>query len=121
MNTPNWLDGHLDDIRKKIEVRAQELARENERPRPELVDYSKAALEYTSDKPRPADMSRWDRILSFLTNVTLVSTFLAIVFGVIGFLDHGSAASSGFIDIAKIFAGAIVGSTAATAVSRTAR
>jgi len=56
-----------------------------------------------------------DRILSSISGITIISAILAIVFGVIGAygLRAGTEGVQGFIDIAQIFAGAIVGSAGA--------
>jgi hypothetical protein len=55
-----------------------------------------------------------------ITGVTLVSALLAVAFGIIDYLVGSQAAAqgaqfaSGAFDIAKIFAGAVVGSTGTT-------
>ncbi len=57
-----------------------------------------------------------ERILASLSGMTLVSAALALVFGVIGvigvLMGHGASAAP-YLDIVKLFAGAVVGSTGA--------
>jgi hypothetical protein len=57
----------------------------------------------------------WHRLLSGITGITLVSAILAIAFGVLALVNIGlaDAQRSTLLDIAKLLAGAIVGSTGA--------
>lgn len=56
--------------------------------------------------------SFWSRVLESITGITLISAVLALAFGILGSIKAASNASAaaGWLDIAKVFAGAIVGS-----------
>jgi hypothetical protein len=58
------------------------------------------------------------RITSSISGITVISAILATIFGGIAALNlAGSENVQAFIDIAQVFAGAVVGSTGAAAVS----
>ncbi len=65
--------------------------------------------------PPAEDPPLWHRLLSGITGITLVSAILAIAFGVLALVNIGlaDAQRSTLLDIAKLLAGAIVGSTGA--------
>lgn len=115
-----WLDTHLDILRKSIFEEAALRAKASGRDEPEPRDVAQAALSFApGDQLRnPGSVSRLSAL--GITGVTLVSSILAIAFGLLGMYQtragNGQLASGAF-DIAKIFAGAIVGSTGATAIS----
>ena len=58
----------------------------------------------------------WSRIFESISGITLISALLAIIFGLLGW-SQGATAGAGLLDIAKILAGAIVGSTGAAVAS----
>ena len=59
----------------------------------------------------------WSRISESFSGITLVSAALAVIFGVFGYLEHGDKDNAQrWLDVAKIFAGAVVGSAGATVV-----
>ena len=51
----------------------------------------------------------WGRMLESISGITLISAALALAFGILGYLTKSNSAA-GWLDIAKVFAGAIVGS-----------
>ncbi len=119
-----WLDEHLNVIRSKIIREANETAgtaNRNVEPR-DVVDATGkyAPGERLAPPFRRSVIDFMDKVSVSITGVTIVSALLAIVFGVIGFwvgthtVGPADQLSSGAFDIAKIFAGAIVGSTTAT-------
>ena len=89
----------------------------------ETRDLAQACSELAPGDPFPQEQSLGQRITSSITGITLVSAILAIVFGAIGFAvlrwggTQGADSVKTFIDIAQIFAGAVVGSTGAAAIS----
>ena len=116
-----WLDEHLDTLRQSIFKEASSRAKAKGHDEPEPRDIAQAALLFAPGDPSPP----YDRFYSLtkigITGVTLVSSLLAIAFGLIGMYQTraGNAQmASGAFDIAKIFAGAIVGSTGATVASK---
>jgi|SRR5829696_5593196 len=104
-----------------IYSRASQIAREQERSI-QSKDVAQACAEFAPGNPFPTEQSLGQRIASSITGITIISAILAIVFGLIGFLGlryggQGADTVKAFIDIAQIFAGAVVGSTGAAAVS----
>jgi hypothetical protein len=139
-DTSQWLAGHLETIKRKIRDEAAAIAKADGREnKVEPRDVAKAALRYAPGEAFPAEQeSRLQiplemqipfskRMALSITGVTLVSALLAIAFGVIGYLvgtraaAQGAQFASGAFDIAKIFAGAVVGSTGATLAANTKR
>jgi hypothetical protein len=79
------------------------------------VDWMHAFLLYT------ALMERRNWVRDNITGLMVISAFMALAFGILGAwgLQAGGAtkeATAGFLDIAKLFAGALVGAAGATAV-----
>jgi len=117
------LDNHLKRIRKLIVQEAVRIAKDRgvQPPDPpEELDVAEAAKRFAPGKKFPED-ALWQRTKSSLSGITLVSALLAVVFGILGALvNYGHLANAGsstaYFDIAKLFAGAIVGSTGAGAV-----
>ncbi|WP_226701877.1 hypothetical protein [Microbulbifer elongatus] len=121
-----WLNEHLFEIREKIVARANELLLDADYELTKAAALSEAAKEYAPGKRFPGEHQHSWRasILSQLSAVTLISALLAIVFGCIAFgisiaAEEGEPVPdvSGYIDLVKIFAGAVVGSTGAAAVA----
>lgn len=136
-----FLRAHLQSIEGRIRARARDLAKDDGRERVEVMDIAAAAKEYAPGRPVPEGragseevmvsevgidsierkssvqnpLTFKDRILSSISGITLISAALAILFGLIGYFGIRTGAESvqGFIDIAQIFAGAVVGSTGA--------
>lgn len=125
-----WLDDHLFEVREKIITRARQLLDSAEYKYTKASAISEAAKEYAPGMRFPQDprFSWRENILSQLSAVTLISALLAIVFGTIAFgisyaAEEGKPVPdvSGYIDLVKIFAGAIVGSTGAAVVATSSR
>ena len=119
-----WLRDHLNLIEEKVRTKAAELAaRDGRENKVEPRDIAEAALLYAPGKPCPqSDTSPppfWRRMALSITGVTLVTAALAIAFGLIGYFAGKDA--PGAFDIAKIFAGAVVGSTGATLAANVKR
>jgi hypothetical protein len=134
LNTDNmlWLDNHLNEIRDKIVKRSKEILDENGPDITVASAIAEAAKEFApgSKFPLQFKQSWWCDILSELSAVTLMSMLLAIVFGIIAYhISTAPAGSTGaganpkdatsYIDLVKIFAGAIVGSTGAAVAAST--
>ena len=109
-----WLSEHLQRVQDKIIERAGKLAERDNRTNVEPRDVAEAVKAFAPGVVVP-DVKPWWRILSWSPTITTVSALLAIIFGVIGYfvLRNGKDATSLF-DIAKVFAGAVVGAAGAT-------
>jgi hypothetical protein len=86
-------------------------------PMIELSQMYRAIEEYAPGRAVAAVEPRqgvWQRLLDSISPLAMVSAAMAIVFAACGLLKGGNA---GYLDIAKIFAGAIVGSTSVSAAS----
>jgi hypothetical protein len=112
----------LDVLEGKIRVEAKSRAEKENRKVVEPADLAIAALTFApghrcSDDPGGANVPFWRRIAHSITGVTLIAGLLAISFGLIGYFaakaQTGKELANGAWDIAKIFAGAVVGSTGA--------
>lgn len=115
---PEHLNAYLDDqlaiVRSLIINEARSLAKRSNRETLEPNDIAEAATQFAPGKRFPGEPKFWQRIASSISAITLISAVLAIVFGVIGaFAGSQPANASGYFDIAKLFAGAIVGSSGA--------
>jgi hypothetical protein len=141
----SFLEAHLKAIEKKIRARAAQFAKDDgsgEQIQPmhvaaaarlyapgyPLFEWAKVGQGASQGEEQPSNgpgttsqvtLGFRDRILSSISGVTIISAILAIVFGAIGAygLSQGTQNVQGFIDIAQIFAGAIVGSAGAAVVS----
>jgi hypothetical protein len=116
-----WLDIHLRRIRKLIADEAIRLAKDRNVQAPEGLDVAEAAKSFAPGVRFPAEPSLWARTKASLSGVTMVSAVMVLLFGIMGILvGQGQLASAGtssaYFDIAKLFAGAIVGSTGAGVV-----
>jgi hypothetical protein len=113
-----WLDVHLERIRFLIVDEAIRIAKDRDVQAPEGLDVAEAAKRFAPGVRFPAEPSLWARTTSSLSGVTVVSAILALLFGIMGILvGRGeltyAGTTSAYFDIAKLFAGAIVGSTGA--------
>jgi hypothetical protein len=120
LQTAQWLDSHLADIRKLIVDEARRRSREGGDGRLRPLDVSEAAKLFAPGKQWPPDLTFWKRIGASISGVTLMSALLAIVFGIAGIYlaVQNESAAAPYFDITKIFAGAIVGSTAVGTLRR---
>jgi hypothetical protein len=129
---------YMDSLTDTIVGRAKEIAGNERRIEPWHVD--EAIQEYAPGHPvseviadhvrqgvaasAPLDESWLRSITRSINGVTIISALLAVAFGFLALSGVGGAeggtTASGFLDIAKIFAGAVVGSTA-TGVAAEAR
>lgn len=126
----DWLSAHTKSVETKIIAEARAIAKDG---KIEPKDLYQAALKFIpGDRipDEPAAPTTGDRILASISGITIISAILAVVFALLGFFlpdITGPNATSNiqlkasFIDIAKIFAGAIVGSAGAGAVSTVKR
>lgn len=127
---------HLDTVKVAIASRARELASSASsadsaatEPPVSIVHLSQAIREYAPGEMLPAPYSSKPDKLGFLDYFppfTLMCAGLAFAFGVFGIIAlarNGAVKDlgGGFVDIAKVFAGAIVGSTSAIALGTSAR
>ena len=113
-----WLDIHLNRIRTLIADEARRIARDRGAQATEGLDVAEAARRFAPGVKFPAEPSLWQKTTASLSAITVVSAVLAVVFAILGVLvSHGqltyAGATAGYFDIAKLFAGAIVGSTSA--------
>lgn len=117
-----YLKAYLDGVEKKIAQRAQELAKEEfgdgSPHSPEIRHLAQASLDIAPGRvfPETDEPTWWERVGSSITGITIVAGILTLVFG--GFGLFGPENNQGFLDIAKIFAGAVVGSAGEAAVTR---
>lgn len=117
-----WLDEYLEGIRAEIIKDASDTAKPSKGETIPPATVSESATKIARGRPCPElpivpQPTKWERWGALLTNITLVSTILAIAFGLFGFTNPDPTAGAGYLDIAKIFAGAIVGSAGATAAT----
>lgn len=125
-----WLDDHLAMIRKKIVDEAFRSTQSSSATEgdegPILID--PALIPEAAKKFAPGGIVPpyrtfgyvpfWSRMAESISGITVVSAILALGFGFLGFKD--STKKDSWLDISKIFAGAIVGS-AGVAVSSSIR
>ena len=112
-----WLDDHLLYIKRKIIEEARKVAKESRgEDTIQPLDVAEAAKLYAPGRQISAqkEISFWRRLTDSITGITLISAILAIVFG---FLGYFTPTQEGWLDIAKIFAGAVVGSAGAAITS----
>ena len=105
-----WLNDHLERIRKLITDEAVRAANFRGADHAEGLDVAMAAKTYAPGDKFRDEPKFFERIGASLSGITLVSALLAVVFGFIGWLRPTDAA---YFDIVKLFAGAVVGSTGA--------
>lgn len=109
------LDDHLKLIRTIILREAKASAQGKDVG---LIDIAEATKRFAPGielpEKEPLKKIWWRVVLDWTPSPILVSALLAVAFGVLGVYRGGQGA----FDIAKVFAGAIVGSAAATAKSK---
>ena len=132
------LDNHLASIRREIILLALQEhnvsdASANSSDVPSEAAIWKAALRLAPGRPYPENLSWFDRLYNGFGNSTALLAWLTLAFALMGLVGTGAipighpvGASTAqsltpFLDIAKIFAGAIVGSATATAGIRAKR
>ena len=128
---------YADPMRERIRIRAREIAKLDKREDVTASDAFEAIREFLPGRPFPPETntnhpakSRW-----WSQNVTgfmFVTGLLTMLFGFFGavpfFLDYSevqanaiSGETQGFLEVAKIFAGALVGGAAATVITNKER
>jgi hypothetical protein len=122
----SWLKEHLSRIEAKIRQEAEGIAKAADRAGTiEPLDIAEAAKRYApggvipESRSAPTYQPFWSRVAESISGITLISALLAITFGALGLLGPTPSAQ-GWLDIAKIFAGAVVGS-AGVSVATAAR
>jgi hypothetical protein len=117
-NLDNVLVDHLALIKKQIIEKAQEIARPSasSATEGESVEVDVASLKNAIDDVIKGE--RKNRFFDLFPPFTVVCFVLCLAFGFLGFFPK--TAGGGYLDVAKIFAGAIVGSTS-VALSRAKR
>jgi hypothetical protein len=127
------LDDHMQVVRRMIWDRAEEIAaRDGATGGVRLHHLTGAVEEYAPGRPGlfaaevdPHKRSVWGRLVESIAPITLISALLTILFGAFGLYvvrnpnQTGLANANGqsYLDIAKIFAGAIVGSAGVAATT----
>ena len=114
-----WLNEHLKIIKEKIITKAGQEANNNASDKPKIkpMNISDTTKLYAPGQ-EILDYNYFylKRLLDPITGLTLISALLTILFGFLGlYADKGNSQS--WLDIAKIFAGAVVGSAGAAAIS----
>jgi hypothetical protein len=116
------LQHHMDQVRDKIAKRAIEIFKQDEQATQQItvIHLSEAIKEYAPGRQVPLAVPTQRSRLESLSSVPIISTILAVVFGGLGLLAilSGTADKIGgqaYLDISKIFAGAIVGSASVAA------
>lgn len=126
--TAGWLDKHMEIVKNRILERASELA-EAEKCAIEPRHISEAAKVFAPGIELPPKKEGWpasitaffSAIFAWSPSITTVSALLAVVFGAIGWRSPVGTAGANAFDIAKVFAGAIVGSAGVTIKSAVVR
>jgi hypothetical protein len=111
---------YIESVRPRIKDRATELAKQDERSEPTAIDIFHAIEDFVPGKSLPATMERTQNWFSrTFSGFTAVAGLMTLAFGVLGLAGAYSTsvavteATKGFLEIAKIFAGAMVGGAAA--------
>ncbi len=120
----------LDQVKPKVRQRAEEIAQTNDRKEITVADAIDAIREFIPGKPSPSVSAvepprRWGWFNRNVTGFIGVTATLAIIFGVLGLVpflkenvsDKYAPVAATFLEIAKIFAGALVGGAAGIAAS----
>ena len=117
------LEKHLSDIKTKISAEAKALAGEQE---PTLLHLARAVeLFAPGDEIYSSFAAAKKTFLDYIPPVTILSAILTFSFAALGLWailggspeTQKALSGQGFLDIAKIFAGAIVGSATSAAAS----
>ena len=120
------LDEHLVKVKEKILNKAKEIASQDQEDL-SVTHLATAINEYAPGNPSIAANVIKDRrrFFDYVPPVTVLSAILAFAFAGLGLWallgkpEVRELGSQGFLDIAKIFAGAIVGSASAVVASST--
>jgi hypothetical protein len=115
---------YADPLKGRVRDRAREIAESDKRTEATAVDAFDALKEFIPGKPvtsLPAQRDGW--INRNVTGFIGITAVLTIVFGILGLAplfskEFPKEAATGFLEIAKIFAGALVGGAAGAAASR---
>jgi hypothetical protein len=114
------LNHHMQKVRERIIRRAEDLTSEGEEV--DLPQLTKAVEEFAPGGEFPKRTQ--PGFLDYFPPLTILSAILAFAFAALGLwatLSSNAAKNNlggqGFLDIAKIFAGAVVGSTTASMTS----
>ena len=115
-----FLDDHLAKIRERIIDEALRQGGDS----PDRTAIEPMVIAEATKSFAPGDLvpiggrrvSTMQRLFEPVTGLTIVCAALAVVFGVLG-LWADKANAAGWLDVAKVFAGAVVGSTGAGVVS----
>jgi hypothetical protein len=105
-----WLREHLAEVERQIVREARQLAAEEGGKDILPKHVSQAAMRFAPGARYPDRITWWQSILASISGITIISALLALLFGI---LSVWGPNSTGNIDIVKVFAGAIVGSTGA--------
>jgi hypothetical protein len=120
------LDGYVFGLRAEIVSRAENIAQQSGQ---ESIGLLHVAQAIDNLLPHSQPLIARRRFFDVIHPITIISALLAIAFAGFGVFATSTAASGGlegidgapYLDIAKIFAGAIVGSATATASSSVVR
>lgn len=96
-------------IKEKIYLKAEEMA--TGRPTPK--DFMAALQLYIPGEPFAPVKQRWSWINQNVTGFMAITALMTVLFGVLGIVPQVKV--DGFLEIAKIFAGALVGGAAGAA------
>jgi hypothetical protein len=118
----DFLTEQLATVKERILREAAQKATKENRKVVELNDIASAYSKYVEGAPAIPQRSSIqviplfiERVFSSVSALTIVSAFLAVAFGYLGY--KATTHQEGLYDIAKIFAGAVVGSTGAKAAT----
>ncbi|HEU0083084.1 MAG TPA: hypothetical protein VFQ87_09440 [Bradyrhizobium sp.] len=109
---------YIESVRPRIKDRAAELAKQDERSEPTAIDIFHAIQDFVPGKAVPATAElRQNWFSRTFSGFTGVAGVMALAFGLLGlggaYIKGIDATASGnFLEIAKIFAGAMVGGAA---------
>ncbi len=105
------IDDHLPAIESVIRLNAEERAKKEQRSEPSAMDCMKAVQEYMPGTPIVPEKPKWVWLNQNVTGFMVITALMALTFGVIGTRGDGAGAAAA-LEIAKIFAGALVGGAA---------
>ena len=107
-------------IKSGIVAEYEQLPTKSSRQEDQNVDWMRAFLLYV-DVIENRRARRWSWLRENVTGLMMISAVMALAFGYLGAWGlyaggQSAQATAGFLDIAKLFAGALVGAAGATAV-----
>ncbi|MHC4050551.1 hypothetical protein [Bradyrhizobium sp. 25ACV] len=118
-------DLYIPPIKARVSSRATEIAKVHERNEIDAQDAFDALREYIPGTPvppaTPAPREGWfNRTFVGFTAVVALMTLAFGILGAIGLATGGNAekATAGFLEIAKIFAGAVIGGAVGATTAR---